>query len=275
MRLHVRSLPSLSTVARSGCVARLRTLMAFLVLLPLAAPGPRAFGDAPPARVEEPAVPDVLAARGVVYHTISGRQAQITFTSDAPLQDIVGKSNAVVGYAIAGPKDAPAALAGGRWLLPVASLATGIPLRDAHLAGEHWLDAAKHPLVEFVLERTEDIERVKSGDGFSTWSATLVGTMTMHGVRRPCRVEKAKLSFLDASERTQQIAPGDLFFLQCSYEVRLSDFGVVNGDVPGKVADTIRIAQMLRLSTGLVTPGTDPVDRAPLVEPGDAKSPVK
>ncbi|MBX3374775.1 MAG: YceI family protein [Phycisphaeraceae bacterium] len=275
MRFHVRSIPFVTIVARAGCVARLRTIMAFLVLLRIAVPGTPALGDAPPARVEAPAVPEALAARGTVYHTISGRQAQVTFTSDAPLQDIVGKTNAVVGYAVAGPKDAPAALAGARWLLPVASLATGIPLRDAHLAGEHWLDAAKHPVVEFVLERTEDIERVKTGDGFSTWSATLVGTMAMHGLRRPFRVEKAKLSFLDASERTRPIAPGDLLFLQCAYEVKLSDFGVVNGDVPGKVADTIRIAQMLRLSTAEVAPGTDPVDRAGAVDHGDAESPPK
>ncbi|MFM7261927.1 MAG: YceI family protein [bacterium] len=215
--------------------------------------------DAPPARVAEPDISPELAGKGTVYHTVSGRQAQVTFTSEAKLQNIVGKSNAVVGYAVAGPVGAPAALAGGRWLLPIASLATGIPLRDEHLAGEHWLDAAKHPMIEFVLEKTEDIASVKSGADFTTWTATLVGSIEIHGVRKPLRVEKAKLSFLKASERTASIAPGDLCFIQCTYEVKLTDFGVENGDIPGKVSDTIRLDQILRLSTVAVEAGREKV----------------
>lgn len=205
--------------------------------------------DPPPSAVKEPPIPEPIAAKGTAYHTITGKQAQVTFTSDAPLQDIVGKSNAVVGWAVAGPADAPVSLAGGRWLLPVASLATGIPLRDEHLAGEHWLDAARHPCIEFTLEKVEAIEPVKSGSDFATWSCTLVGTMSMHGTTRQMRVEKAKVSLLKASERTASIAPGDLMFIQCTYEVRLSEFGITNGDVPDKVADTIKLEQMLRLST--------------------------
>jgi hypothetical protein len=84
--------------------------------------------------------------------------------------------------------------------------------------------------------------------------------MEMHGVRKPLRVEKAKISFLKASERTASIAPGDLVFIQCSYEVKLSDFGIQNQDVPGKVADAIRLDQMLRLSTVKVEPGKEKVE---------------
>jgi polyisoprenoid-binding protein YceI len=234
------------------------------VLSPALAPNlvHSASASEPPTRLEEPALPAELAGKGTVYHTISGRQAQVTFTSDAPLQDIVGKSNAVVGYAVAGPVGAPAALAGGRWLLPVASLATGIPLRDEHLAGDHWLDAGKHAAIEFALEKVEDIAQVKAGADFTTWTATLVGTMELHGVKKAFRVEKAKLSFLSASERTAKIAPGDLLFIQCAYEVKLSDFGVTNGDIPGKVADEIKLDQMLRLSTVAVEPGKESVDAA-------------
>ncbi len=208
-----------------------------------------AVSEPPAATVKEPTIPDAIAAKGTAYHTITGKQAQVTFTSDAPLQDIVGKSNAVVGWAVAGPAESPASLAGARWILPVASLATGIPLRDEHLAGDHWLDAAKHPCIEFNLEKVEAIEPVKSGNDFATWSCTLVGTMSMHGTTRPLKVEKAKISMLKSSERTASIAPGDLMFIQCTYEVRLSEFGITNGDVPDKVADTIKLEQMLRLST--------------------------
>lgn len=260
------NLPALRTVLRATRSANLATSAVLAAALhaasALASAPPADPGDAPASgaaaaqdhRIPEPAVPESLAGKGAVYHTISGKQAQVTFTSDAPLQNIVGKSNAVVGYAVAGPAESPATLAGGRWLLPVKSLATGIPLRDEHLAGDHWLDAEHHPNIEFTLEKVEDIAPLKSGADFSTVTATLVGTMELHGVQKPFRVEKAKLSFLKASERTASIAPGDLLFIQCAYEVKLSDFGIANGDVPGKVSDSIKLDQTLRLTTATLQP---------------------
>jgi hypothetical protein len=193
-----------------------------------------------------------------VYHTISGRQAQVTFTSKAPLESIVGKSNAVVGYAVAGPADAPALLAGAEWLLPVDSLATGIPLRDEHMAGGDWLDAGSFPVISFTLKKTENLKPVKSGEGFSTWSATLVGEMSMHGARHPFRVDDARLSFLARSAKTEEVARGDLLFLKCAYEVRLSDFGIRHKDVPDKVSDVIRLEQVLRMSTEPQEQGQSP-----------------
>jgi len=202
-----------------------------------------------PGAVVEPQAPAELAARGVVYHTLHGREAQVTFTSAAPLEKIVGKSNEVLGYAVSGPGDTPESLAGARWVLPVRSLATGIPLRDEHIAADDWLDAESFPLIGFELAGVEDIREVKRGDGFSTWTVTLVGDMSMHGVKHRMRVLDARLSFLDASEKTAGIAPGDLLFLKCEYSVLMSDFGIHHKDVPGKVSDEIQITQLLRLST--------------------------
>lgn len=197
--------------------------------------------------VTEPPIPAGL--EGTAYHTLTGRAAQVTFSSRAPLEKIVGKSNRVVGYLVAGPENNPADLAGGHWVLPVESLATGIPLRDEHMIGREWLDAASFPTIEFTLTTVEDIAPVKSGDGFSTWSATLVGEMSMHGQSRPLRVENTTLSFLDESPKTQKIADGDLAFVKCTYEIRMSEFGITHKDVPDKVSDTIELKQLLRLST--------------------------
>jgi len=201
--------------------------------------------------VQEPRVPVEIAGQGVVYHTLTGREAQVTFTSRAPLENIVGKSNAVVGYVVAGNGDSPAQLIGAQWLLPVESLATGIPLRDAHIADHEWLNANTFPVISFTLTDVENVAEIKSGDGFSTWSLTLIGDMTMRGETQSIRVENAKLSFLIASEKTAKIAEGDLCFLKCVYEVRMSDFGIHHKDVPDKVSDEIKLSQMLRMSTAL------------------------
>jgi polyisoprenoid-binding protein YceI len=207
-----------------------------------------ALGAFKPEPVVEPEVPTAIASEGVVYHTITGKQTQVTFTSKAPLENIVGKSNSVVGYAVAAQGDTPADLVGAKWILPVESLATGLPLRDEHMYHE-WLDSKLQPEITFTLTSTEDIQLVKSGDGFTTWTLTLVGDMSLHGETKSIRVEKAKLSFLSASEKTAKIAEGDLCFLKCTYSINMSDFGIHHKDVPDKVSDNIKLVQMLRMST--------------------------
>lgn len=215
----------------------------------IGATGSTLLADDPDKPVQEPAVPTALVGQGIVYHTLAGREAQVTFTSKAPLENIVGKSNAVVGYVVAGPVDSPADLVGAQWLLPVDSLATGLPLRDAHIADHEWLDSQSFPVISFKLTNVEEVTEVKSGDGFSTWSLTLVGEMTMHGETKTIRVKNARLSFINASEKTKKIAKGDLCFLKCEYRVRMSDFGIRHKDVPNKVSDEIVLRQMLRMST--------------------------
>lgn len=214
---------------------------------------PPESGLGPDSLPKEPPVPAELAGAGTVYHTLAGREAQVVFTSKAPLENIVGKSNRVVGYAVAGPGDHPEALAGAKWILPVRTLATGIPLRDEHMCADEWLDAEDFPQITFCLKRVENIRPVKQGEGFTTWDADLVGDMTLHGVNRELRVPDARMSFLAASASTKSIAEGDLLFIKCAYTVKLSDFGVHHKDVPGKVADEITLSQMLRLSNTLPT----------------------
>ncbi len=192
-------------------------------------------------------VPADHAEAGTVYHVQPGKDAQVTFTSDAPLEHIKGVSNQVVGYAVAGPEGRPAALAHGEFLLPIASLDTGIPLRDEHLQGERWLNAASYPDIHFSITDTKDDELAKSGDGFNTYTVTLVGDMTIKGVTREIEVP-ARLTFMDESERTRSRARGDLMALRCEYDITLSDFGV-NGGGGGKVAETVTLDQALFFST--------------------------
>lgn len=221
--------------------------------------------------LKEPTPRQTPAPDAILYHTLTGRDAQVVFTSDAPLEQVVGKSNAVVGYAIAGPKDQPAKLADATWILPIKSLATGIPLRDQHLAGKEWLDAETYPNIQFVLKRVGDIKEIKRGDGFTTWSATLTGDMTIHGITHELNVADARLSFFQESPKTRAIAAGDLLFLKCEYAVKLSDFGIQNPDVPKKVSDSVKLTQTLKLSTVLAQVPKGP-DGEPAKEPGKETS---
>lgn len=204
---------------------------------------------ADPAPRAEPRPASPLAPGAVLYHTLWGRDAQVVFTSDAPLEKIIGKSNAVRGFAVPGPPDNPAKLVNAAWELPVVSLVTGIPLRDEHLAAKDWLDSESFPVVSFVLSRVDDIKEIKRGEEFSTWSGALVGNLTLHGVTHEIVVKDARFSFFAESPKTAAIAPGNLMFLKCEYTVSLTDFGVRNPDVPKKVSDRVTLSQMLRLSS--------------------------
>ena len=192
-------------------------------------------------------VPAAHADLGVVYHVQPGKDAQVTFTSDAPLEHIKGVSNQLVGYAVAGPADRPAALQAGVFLLPVASMDTGIPLRNEHMQGERWLDAGSHPDIVFSITATKDDTLVKSGDGFTTYTVTLVGDMTIKGMTMEMAIP-ARLTFMAESDRTKARANGDLLALRCEYTIELAEFDV-NGGGAGKVADVIELDQALFFST--------------------------
>jgi len=186
--------------------------------------------------------------KGTMYYALPGRERQIFFESDAPLEKIKGRSNRVIGYAVA-PTDGGAVLAGGEWHLPPDSLKTGIKLRDEHLAGKDWLDAESYPHIVFQLTEVRDAELVKQTDDFRTYSVTLVGDMTIHGVTKQMVISDSRVTFLKANERTAKFAEGDLLAIRTKYSVKLSDFGVSHPVIGEKVAEEVVIDTSLYLST--------------------------
>jgi polyisoprenoid-binding protein YceI len=166
-----------------------------------------------------------------------------TFTSEAPLEDIVGISNKIVGYAVFDPEN-PERGGAGKFAVPVATLDTGIPLRDSHLAGADWLDAVKHPFIEFRIHRVTGIDKVKETDEFQTFDATLVGDFSLHGKSKRIEVP-ARVTSLVESEKTRKRLPGDLLAGRAEFQVALADFGVTGpagmGVIGSKVGETIEI----------------------------------
>lgn len=196
-------------------------------------------------------VPQEAASQGTVYYVLPGKDAQATFTSDAPLEHIKGTSNRVVGYAVA-PTDGPkGALLTGAFALPVDSLDTGIPMRNEHLQSEGWMNSQSWPDVVFTLERTTDHKVEKEADGFTTWSLNLVGTMSMHGVSKEMTIP-ARITSMPASDKTKARAPGDLLALRAAFTVKMSDFDIATSNPAmqsGKVSDTIELDTFLLFST--------------------------
>jgi len=208
-----------------------------------------ALADAEPSENGlELIVPEAHADLGVVYHALTGKDAQVTFTSDAPLEYIKGTSNAVIGYAIVGEGGE---LLAGEFHLPIESIDTGIPMRNKHLQSPRWLDATSFPNVVFRIAETTDVTVSKSSDAFTTYDITLVGDMTIKGVTREMSIP-ATVTRMPESDRTKVRFPGDLLAIRCSYPILLSDFGVGVDDpgiAAGKVANDLVLETRLFLST--------------------------
>ncbi len=122
----------------------------------------------------------------------------ITFTSQAPLEDIVGTTNKIGGYVVFDPAD-PAKGGHGEFIVPVASLNSGIPLRDEHLQSAMWLDAETHPNITFRVDETRQIALIKEANNFKTYDVLLVGRFTLHGLTNKIEVP-GRVTYLKESE---------------------------------------------------------------------------
>lgn len=194
-------------------------------------------------------VPSEQASKGTVYYALTARDRQIYFESDAPLEKIKGQSNQVIGYAVAASDDDPARLVAGEWHLPVASMRTGIAMRDEHLAGKDWLNAGEFPNIVFQITKVEDVEAIKISGASKTYSVTLVGDMTIHGVTKRMKIPDTTIAFVEGSDKTAKIAKGDLMAIRARYDVTLKDFDVSHPVIGDKVAQTVQIDTALYVST--------------------------
>jgi|GEM_PF-1257845 len=198
-------------------------------------------------------IPDALKAKGTVYHALPGGGRQASFLSDAPFEKITGHSNAILGFAIAGPDADPANLQGGEWLLPINSLRTGNSDRDSHLLKPEWLDAAKFPHLRFRLTGVQNITPLTGvkDPALRTSTATLVGEMTIKGVTKSITIPNATIRLRAKSTATAALADGDLLFISCKFQLTLSDFGIKHTQITGakKVSNTIEIDTQLLLAT--------------------------
>jgi len=160
---------------------------------------------------------------------------QASFFSTTPLEDITGVSNDVQGNVTFDVNDFSTLK--GKILISVASLKTGIDLRDEHLRSANWLDAESYPEAVFEIKKVSDIQVLEA----NKLRSKVTGDFTTHGVTREV-VADATVTYLDESEDTKQRAPGDLLGVQAKFKIVLSEFDVDNSVLGQKVSDKIEIS---------------------------------
>lgn len=175
----------------------------------------------------------------------------VTFKSEAPLEDIVGTTNQITGHISFNPNN-PEDGAYAEFIVPVASLTTGIPLRDEHMKSDAWLNAAAYPEIRLELKRVVESELINDTGSAKTFNLKVAGNLTLHGSAAPVEVS-ARVSYLPESEQTRKRLPGNLLAVRAHFPVRLADFKISgpagNTTIGSKVGETIEIEVRLIAGT--------------------------
>lgn len=193
-------------------------------------------------------VPESHRAKGSVYYAITNKDRQIYFESNAPLENIKGQSNDVIGYAVLSPSR-PGTIVAGEWHLPVQSMKTGIELRDEHLAGKDWLDAPSHPNIVVQVREFKGVTETNRSAAFTTYTGVVLADLTLHGVTRAIEIPRSTVTLMPESDATRRVAKGDLMAIRSKFTVTLADHGVSHPVIGEKVANDVEIDVSLFLST--------------------------
>jgi polyisoprenoid-binding protein YceI len=145
----------------------------------------------------------------------------VMFTSQAPLETIVGKTAEIVGMVDVDPADVSTAKA--RFEVDLATLKTGIDMRDTHMR-EQYLEVAKYPKAIFELTKV-----VKSSqttlDDMKPVDLTVEGNFTVHGVSKTITIPM-KVTYFKESEGTKSRLPGDIIHVQAKWDLLLSEYSI-------------------------------------------------
>lgn len=149
-------------------------------------------------------------------------ESKVQFVSDAPLEKFTGTLNQASGELVVDP--AALASAKGSVKVEVASIKTGIKLRDDHVVADNWLDAKKFPVSEFTLSKVTGVDKLKASD---TVDAIVIGKFTLHGETKDVTA-KTKIRYTPAQD-----GKGAWIRIVGSFTIHLEDYKV---SIPSIVA---------------------------------------
>ena len=159
----------------------------------------------------------------------------ISFTLDAPLEQINGSGKGVSGTVTFDPEN-PSETTGTITITTESLTVTNDTMRD-HMLGEGWLHADKHEEITFVAKSMSDVEETDKGI-----TAMLTGDFTLKGTTKEITVP-VTLTYLPdmLGARTNGQAEGDLLVIRSDFTINRSDYGIKPGQNTDKVAEEIEL----------------------------------
>ena len=184
----------------------------------------------------------VASAQARTFNIRNDGGSRIQFISDAPLETITGVSSNVTGSVQVDPNDL--AHTHGTVQVRVASIRTGVDLRDEHLRSDNWLDAGRFANATFEITSVEGAQRLSPNQ---VTNVRIHGHFSIHGVTHDI-VANARVRLIPLTDelRSQHI-DGDVIRAQASFRVLLTDYNVsVPLPVRLKVSNEIRVNVTIR-----------------------------
>lgn len=162
-----------------------------------------------------------------------------TVDSTADFEDFTGTTNVITGTVVFDPSKRTGS---GKLTINVASIKTGIDLRDEHMRSEGWLSTDKFPNATFETTRVQFV----SGTNYR-----VTGNLTLKGVTKVITTN-ATVRFIKESEQTRAARfKGDLVNVKTEFKIRLSDYNVqIPAQAKGKVGEVVTIKLSVFGTTG-------------------------
>lgn len=159
-------------------------------------------------------------------------KGQARWVSEAPVEKIVGTADGTGALTV---DLADPSTIRGTITMPVASMKSGNDQRDDHLKGSDWLEADKHPTIDFAIGSVKVVEGPK-GDAVKEAKVEVTGKFTLHGVTT------------DLTAPATLKWKGDKVKIETAFVVKLADYKVAGkqGVVGEKVGETIDVSVVLK-----------------------------
>lgn len=169
----------------------------------------------------------------------SSAASTATYTSDADLETISGTSTTINGTISTDLKDP--SKTSGTITIPVTSLVSGVAMRDEHMAGKDWLNAAQFPNITFAIKSLKLKGDNKALTAGSSVQADATGEFTLHGVTKTITIP-VRASYRELPAGQVYGLEGNLLRIESSFSIKLSDYGVnIPAPLTAKVANELTL----------------------------------
>ena len=130
----------------------------------------------------------------------------------------------------------------GKVVIDVASIKTGIDLRDEHLRSEMWMNAKKFKSIVFEATKSKHVK----GDEYD-----ITGKLTLHGVTKTITIRATLKERAESTASKGAGFKGDVLQLKTKFSIKMSDYGVIIPRMAAaKVSDKITISVTTYAQTG-------------------------
>ena len=169
-----------------------------------------------------------------------GGKDLVSFISDAPVEQFVGRTSAVSGAIDVDLADVTTGSV--EFAVDLSTLSTGIDGRDKHMKTAEFLSTDKFPKATFKSKSVKVIEGPKALAPNQVTAVEIAGDLTIRGITKPLTT-KAFVRYIKGDGwSAKMLGPGDILAVSAQFPIKMTDFGMkVPQYIVLKVANEVQI----------------------------------